>query len=381
MQQLFNFPTAELQQEDTMYITITQKLHAVSLTDDKDKIQFDNLLNKALKEINNLSDQEAAKFKKQLELVPQMRHELVNYSGSLVIYITFDNIYYYHIGVDVFDQIFINNVPYILPLAESFQFEQNYHLLALNREDARIFEGHGEFISELNMNDVDEDAPVNLKTALETDNERGNLNFGTYDAGHGQAGTQQFFHGHGDVSQEKDIEREHYFRIVDRFILDHYSSETDWPLVLFTVEENYAVFQNISKNNLLSNVKIDGSTAGLNDNEIRKKVSQRINHVIEIQKENLLKKLNEVPLTKRIDNIPDDLAAASTQGQIDTLYVKKNLQIPGTITEDGTYDPVNEKNDFVLSLVNNVINTGGKVYIFNSDELPKSINITAHLRF
>lgn len=381
MQQLFNFPTAELQQEDTMYITITQQLHSVSLTDDKDRIQFDNLLNKAFKKLDNFSEQEAEKLKKQLDLVLQMRNEMVNHSGSLVIYITFDNIYYYHIGIDVTDGIFINDIPYILPLAEAFQFEQNYHLLALNRENARIFEGHGEFISELYMDDVDADAPINLKTALEKDNERGNLNFGTYDAGHGQAGTQQFFHGHGDVSQEKDADREHYFRIVDRFILDHYSSETEWPLVLFTVEENYAVFKNISKNNFLSNIKIEGSTAGLNDNEIRKKVSQRINHITRVQKEDLLNKLNEIPPTKRIDNISDDLAAASFQGQIDTLYVKKNLQISGTITEDGTYDQASEKNDFVLLLVNNVINTGGKVYVFDSEELPESLDITAQLRF
>ena len=51
MKQLFTFPSEELLQENTQYITIVQELHATTLTNDKDRIQFENLINEARKRI------------------------------------------------------------------------------------------------------------------------------------------------------------------------------------------------------------------------------------------------------------------------------------------------------------------------------------------
>ena len=53
MKQLFTFPSDELLQEDTVYITIVQELHATTLTNDKDRIQFENLVSEAKKRISD----------------------------------------------------------------------------------------------------------------------------------------------------------------------------------------------------------------------------------------------------------------------------------------------------------------------------------------
>lgn len=381
MQQLFNFPTEELKQEDTIYISITMELHAISLTDDKDRIQFENLMDEAEKKLKDSDLDEKDTLLKQLEKVRVNKTALANHTGGLAVYVTVENIYYYDLAVPVEKSVSIGKLPYTLPLVENFQYDQDYHLLLLNRDNARIFEGHGPNISELDMTEIDEDAPIDLETALGTEREGGELNFGTYKSTTGGSGTSQFFHGHNETSQEKDIDRENYFRIVDRFVYDNYSKDTEWPLIVFSIEDNQSVFHRISANHYLSDFKILGSTASMKENEIKDRVSKEIMDLIGREKRDALKELEEVVPANRIENIPDDLTAASLRGQIDTLYIQKGLVIPGTITEDGLYDQDSDKNDFVKLLVNKVINTNADVYVFDSDDMPEDQEIIARLRF
>lgn len=381
MHQLFNFPAEELEKKDTIYISIALELHAISLTDDKDRIQFENLMNQAEKELEKLDLEDHDLLLKQLNEVRIHKNSLANQTGGLALYITTANIYYYDLAVPVEENVTIGESPYILPLIENFQYEQDYHLLLITRDRARLFEGHGPNLSELDMTEENEDAPVDLETALGTEREGGELNFGTYSSTTGGDGSSQFFHGHNETSQEKDIDREHYFRIVDRFVYDHYSVDQKWPLIVYTTEENQSVFHSLSKNEHLSDFKIIGSTANMKDNEIKEKVTNEIMDLIGQEKKQALMELEEVSPQNRIENIPDDLAAASLQGQIDTLYLEKGLEIPGTITDEGRYDREDEKNDFVQKLVNRVIQTGASAYIFERDDMPEDLEIIARLRF
>ncbi len=378
MKQLFTFQTEELKQKDTVYISIALELHAARSTNEADRIQFSNLLNEIEKELKNSDLPEKDALLKQLNVVRLNKNELANHTSGLAVYITAENIYYYDLAVPVEKKYVIGNLPYILPLVENFQYEQDYHLLLITRESARIFEGHGPNITELDMTEIDEDAPVDLETALGTERTGGELNFGTYGSGPGGPAS---FHGHNETSQERDIDRENYFRIVDRFVYNNYSLETQWPLIIYTVEENQAVFHSISDNKYLSDFKILGSTANMKENEIKKVIAEEINSLIGREKREALQELAEVPPANRIENIPDDLASASARGQIQTLYMKKGLEIPGTLADDGTYDRESEKNDFVELLVDKVINTDASAYILEADDMPEDHDIIARLRF
>lgn len=381
MKQLFTFPTEELNHKDTLYISMVLELHAARLTNEADQIQFSNLVNKAEKEIDNSDFEEKDALAKQLEQVRIHKSILANHNGGLAVYITANNIYYYDLAIVVESRLTIGKLPDILPLVENFQYEQDYHLLLLNRDDARIFEGHGVNITELDMTEIDEDAPVDLESALGTERKGGELNFGTYSPTSGGGGSSQFFHGHNETSEEKDIDREHYFRIVDRFIYDHYSMDSEWPLIVYTIEDNQSVFQSLSNNKHLSDFKILGSTANMKDNEIHEVIAKEIKELIGKEKREALAELEEVSPKNRIENIPDDLVSASLRGQIQTLYLKKGLEIPGTITEDGRYNHEDDKNDFVELLVHQVIDTDASVYVFDSEDMPEGKEIIARLRF
>src|SRR5699024_9331964 len=380
MKQLFTFPSDELLQEDTVYITIVQELHATTLTNDRDRIQFENLISEARKRITDSELEEKSALLEQLDRALNNRDSLVKFIGGLVLYITPEDIYFYHLSISVTDQVYIDDLPYILPVAANAQYTLDYHLLVLNRESIRLFEGHGEKIQEQDLSEY-EDAPVDLETALGTEKEGGSLNFGTYSTGAGQAGYRQFLHGHNETSQEKDIDRENYFRLVDKFVFDNFSNELEYPLIVYSVEENQSVFKEISNNRYLSDVKIIGSAAGLNVPEIQKKAAETINKLNDSEREDLLTQLKEITPENRIENIPDDLTSASLQGRIDNLFLQKDFTIPGSITDDGLYDENDERNNFIHVLVQNVLNAKGNIYIFEHEDMPESTPIAATLRY
>src|SRR5699024_2486013 len=122
MEQLFNFPTEELQKENTTYITLAMELHATTLTNDKDRIQFENLVNQARKELKDSDLEEKDQLLAQLDIVDRDRDELVQFLGSLIVYVTADDIYFYHLAIPVNDRVQISELPYVLPLASNYQY-------------------------------------------------------------------------------------------------------------------------------------------------------------------------------------------------------------------------------------------------------------------
>jgi hypothetical protein len=383
MEQLLTFPTEELQQ-DTVYMTIAMELHASTLTNDKDRIEFENLISEARKKLNNSDLDEKEQLLEQLDVLMNHRDTLIQFIGGLAIYVTPEDIYFYHLAIPVNSRVQISKLPYVLPLASNFQYTRDYHLLVLNKESIRLFEGHSGRIEELPLDEI-EDAPVDLETALGTEKDKSSLTYGSYSGGFAQGGNRggagQAFHGHGDVSEEKDIDRERYFQIVDDFVYNEFSNKKKLPLIIYSIEDNQAVFQEISQNEYLADTGISGSAANMKASEIEERAAQTIDEIIAHQRNDLLEELKETSPENRIENIPDDLASASLQGRIEKLYLEKGFEIPGCINEEGLYDADDESNDFIDQLVHNVIQTQGEVYILDPTETPDDTQVAARLRY
>ena len=88
MKQLFEFPSDELLLENTVYITIVQELHATTLTNDMDRIQFENLVNEAKNRISDSDLEEKDALLEQLDEVARNQNSLTKFIGGLVLYIT-----------------------------------------------------------------------------------------------------------------------------------------------------------------------------------------------------------------------------------------------------------------------------------------------------
>lgn len=384
MEQLYSFPAEQLEQ-DVVYVTIAMELQASTLTNDKDRIQFGNLVNEARHKLEESDLEEKSKLLEQLDVVMKHQDELVQFIGGLTVYITPDDFYFYHLAIPVKERVQISQLPYVMPLLVNYQYTRDYHLLVLDRESIRMFEGHGNRIEEIDLSEY-EDAPVDITTALGTDEDARDVTHGTFSGGFRQGGApdrgaQKAYHSHDDISEERDIDRERYFQRVDDFVYSHFTNDKKIPLILYSVEENQAVFREVSDNEQLAETSVYGSATNLQKSEIQEKVSDTIDELIGREREELFEELRETSPQNRIENIPDDLASASLQGRIEKLYVQSDYEVKGSISEEGRYDENSEENDFTERLIQNVLSTKGEVYILNPDELPLDTPVAARLRY
>lgn len=375
MIKLTTFPAEELSQYDQTIVTIALELTIDTIRSDRDSIQLSNLLDQASKEVEALPNKEiAGQLNEQIASARQSEKELINSRGGLVLYLTTDEVYYYHIGIPTTNHVSIGSSPNVVPLIENFQYTNNYHVLVLNREDIRLFKGDALSVEEVVFDD--EDAPVTLKNALGDEKTVDDYSTqGSYGGADGIAA----YHGHKDTSREKDIDRENYFRVVDKYILDHYSSPSDLPLILYALPENQAIFRQISKNQCLLNQGIEESGANVNQQTVKDKALAKNIEIVKQDQETMFNRFRETAPKYRIDNQLDDLAMSSLEGRIEELLINKDYQQSGQIGDEGEFKE-GEAN-FVEQLITKVLEAKGKVYIVPSDEMPVGINLSARLRY
>lgn len=371
------FPAEELNKTDELFITIAMELHATSVSSDKDRIQLSNLLEEAKKVIqSNCEKEEAKQLFDQIEKAKRDDVELVTYRGGLALYITKDDIYYYHLGIPVANLVTVAKSPNLAPLIENYQYTNQYHVLILNGENIRLFEGDATSVKELEL--VGDDAPKTLQDALGTELTNDSSYSGAYGSS-GAGGESGGFHGHNEKSQEKNIDRENYFRAVDTYVDTYYSSPRDLPLVLYALPENQALFREISKNKRLVDMGIDESGAHADFNTVQEKSLAKNIEIVKKEQEKMFERFRETAPKYRIDNLVDDLAAIAAEGRIEELLINKNYKLQGEITDEGNF--IESENDFINDLISKVVAAKGQIYIVEDDDMPEDINLSARLRY
>ncbi len=375
MKQLREFPTPELQ-ADTVYVTIHEELHAESLTSDGDRIRLKNLVEEAKEKVEEACDEDTAdRLLAQLDEIQNYERELVTHRGGLVIYITPDDMYYYHLSIPTTNLVSVGDSPNLKALIENFQYMNEFHLLVLNGDQIRLFKSDLMSIEEI---ELDEDAPTRLEDVVDTDYDGSTLNHGSFGS-RGTGGQQQTFHGHEEVSREKRDEKRLFYDEADTYIYNKYSKEKELPVLLFGSAENINIFRSVSENGYLMDEEIDKAPGDMPLNEIEKIAIQKDIEIIKKQQDELFEKFRETSPEYRIDNRLDDLANAALMGRIEALIVKKGLRIDGAISEEGYYEENEE--DFVKDLVHTTLEADGEVYIIPDDEMPPNIDLSARLRY
>ncbi|MGO4938367.1 baeRF6 domain-containing protein [Fundicoccus sp. Sow4_H7] len=369
MQELLTFPTEELFQDDQLYLTISLDTELSPINSDKNRIKLDQLIKKAeqVGKENYDPDVVAKLIKGAKDFQKDADFQEMGMS-NLVIIVTADETYYYRLERPIEEGVTLSERPNLSAIIENYQYVTTYHLLVLSREKMRLFVGQQERLTEVDLSH-DEDAPVDVATALGEEYTQISMN--------AEGG---IFHGQSDTSSEKEIDLENYFRIVDRYVYENYSKETQYPLVLFALTENVAEFRRISKNKYLSEFPIEASPMQLSDNEIKERMAAHLNHVVEARHQDLMDRFNETTPQYKLESQYNDLAFSSLQGRIDFLLIQKGLEVTGTIDEDGQYVP-SPKDDYLSRLIWNTVRAKGRVYILDAEKMPQGMQIAAVLRY
>lgn len=373
MKKLNHFPSPELEQDFSVILSLTVPLDAEDLSPDKGTLKIKNAVEDARKKVQELDDSAVRQaLEGQLDRIYQHGRELVTHRGGLALYVTTDEVYYYHLGLKPASTVVLGEYPYVHPLIEAFQFTSEFHVLVLNGEDFEIYLGNTSGIQKIEIED--EDAPTTLEKALGDE-----IDGGSFGGTRGSSGTQTF-HSHNDTSNEKEIDRRNYFRHVSRYVNDHFSKEEQLPLIVYALTENAALFREISDNNHLSSYQIEKSGSGVSNQVIETEVKKMLAAIREDEQAALVKRFRETSPEFRIENIKEDLAVSAIQGRIEELAIKKGYQTKGQITGTGQVDESADV-DFVEELIRKTIQAKGQVEIISDELMPEEFNIVARLRY
>lgn len=285
-------------------------------------------------------------------------------------------------------------VPELLVVADSFhtkpllrvlQSADRYQILGLNRHEAKLYEGNRNALDPVELTKV----PSTITEALGEELTEQHLTVASYGAGAARAaggGAIPSIHGHGGKKEEVDIDRDRFFRSIDRAILEHHSRPSGLPLMLATLTEYHAPFHAVSHNPFLMDDGIQGNPDALSLDQLRAE-AWRIVEPRYLQR--LAKFVDDFQIARSRQLGSDDLAQvaqAATAGRVATLLVEDGRQIPGKLDPataqlefDDLADP--QVDDLLDDLAETVLRMKGDVVVVPMERMPSGTGVAASYRF
>lgn len=268
------------------------------------------------------------------------------------------------------------------PLMRILQSVDRYHVLGLNRNEIKLFEGNRDALDEV---ELARGVPRTITEALGgelTEPHQTVASYGGVGGGH-----SPMHHGHGGKESEVDGDAERFFRAVDRAILEHHSQVSRLPLILAALPEHHHMFHDVSHNPFLIPECIDIHPDALSSvDELRELAWQlmeprylaRLAALVEEFRNARSKGLGEDDLSQ--------VAKAVVGGRVATLLIEARREVPGRInaaTGDIELDNLShpEVDDVLDDLGTLSLRMGGQVVIVPTERMPTKTGIAAIYRY
>jgi len=375
------FPNKMILAKEGPCLSLYMPTHRNIFRSNKDSLVFKNLVKEAESSLEQVySSKDIHSLISLLNQIEDNNEFWKNSLDGLAIFATLDKMIIYRLEKELQPIAIVSNSFHIKPIIEYYQGLETFSILALEANTFALYEGNHLGVKPIELSD---DVDVTLSEVLGTQHTESFLTRGSY-GGSGKEGST--FHGHGGKSDDEKIDEEKYFRYVDRFVLDNISKNAKYPLVLVTHKEHDFVFRNLSNNPYLLDESIEGSYSDFKKDEMKielkrifvRRFSAKVNKAIE--KYNRLK---EKELSSDQINV---LLKALLKGKVDTVFIEKDLIIPGKINLETRKfvagDISNPKIDDLLEdIIQQALLTNSKIYILSADKMPSKSGVAAIFRY
>ncbi|HTX05658.1 MAG TPA: hypothetical protein VMD06_07515 [Steroidobacteraceae bacterium] len=201
----------------------------------------------------------------------------------------------------------------IKPLIRAVQRHGRYQLLALTLGEGRLYEGTRHTLDPVDL----AAAPLTIAAAL------GPELTGPH--------TAPMDHSHGEPKDERPLDRDRFFRIIDREILERGSRLSGLPLVLAALPEHQAHFRRLSHNPFLAATGVAADPGALSPEELREAAWRAVAPCFEERLRALIGAYGEARGHGRASDRLEEIAAALAEGRVGSLLLEANRRIPGRI--------------------------------------------------
>ena len=275
----------------------------------------------------------------------------------------------------------------IKPLIRSIQRDGRYQLLALTLAEAKLYEGTRDSLDPIDL----AGAPLTIAEALGSELTEPYSKV-TRNYGRGAGGNAAMHHGQGGRKDERPLDRERFFRAIDREVTERVSKVSRLPLVLAALPEHQTHFRTLSHNPFLAATGVELNPGALTPGELRDAAWKAIEPYFEERLSALLDAYGEASGHGRGSGSLDEIAAALAQSRVGTLLVEADRQIPGSVDAaqgtiarideaqgDGVADPA--ASDILDDLAEAALRTGAEVIVLQADRMPSKTGAAAVFRY
>ena len=374
------FPHPMLLTQTGTCLSLYMPTHRTVQDGTKNKIVYQGLLKELVQSIYKL--EEVSRF----EAILKTFHDLIDETtfwhhqlDGLVIFATEHTMIMYKTQ-SVFQPLaVVADSFHIKPLFGYFQDQEKFHLLALEAEKFEVFQGS---IHHLESLAFPFESKVTLSEVLGsqlTDYNQTNRSFGGTMVG-------STLHGHGGKKDEIAIDREKYFRYVDRFVYDHFSKHQPLPLVLVTPKDHQFTFRSVAKNPHMIEAMIDGSFHTIVGTHLLDDLRMIAKQRFEKHLHRMLKQYEDQRHLKLSSDGLETVAKALMDGRVSHLFIQKDHVIPGHLNipqQKVMYWDLREPHtdDVLDDMLQLALTKGTSVYILDKKLMPTQSGVAASFRY
>lgn len=303
---------------------------------------------------------------------------------GLAIFITPEKMNYYHIPFEVKDQVIVSDKFYTKPLLPLFTVDGQFYILAISKNEVRLFKASRQTVKEIVM----EDAPRSVEDMKVDDDPRTKLQLRTSSpVGSNQLVYNTASQGQGNENDFNKNELARYFRAIDE-ALNKVHKGDNIPLVLAGVEYLIPIYKEISKYPNILDEFIKGNPETLYGEDLQKLAW-------EIMEPKFLK-IQELAESKynQFSGQKNGLSSSSLNkilpqaynGQIETLFIANGVHQWGKFHPDTNKVEFHEEEkvgneDLMDRAATLTISRGGTVYVVDPDKVPDGGTVAAVLRY
>ena len=284
----------------------------------------------------------------------------------------------------------VDRQPYLKPLLRLAQSAGVYQVLCVTRDAVRLFKGDLHVLEEVELHpDVPRDLQQALGTEL-TDKDQTGHPQGFSRAAERAGGMAVHEVGGGGKQEEIDIDRERYFRAIDKSILEHHS-RAGLQLILAALPRNQAAYRAVSHNPQLLEEGIALDPALLDAAALRQHASEIITRRHNAWLDTVLERYGAAQGKSLACDDVVEIGEAVFAGRVSVLLVESERTLPGTVDPergvvqleavDGDARPESSRADVLDQLIPRAVQNGAEVVMVPPGLLPGDTGAAAVFRF
>lgn len=368
-------------------LSLYQPTHRTFPEREQDPIRFKALvrqLEAQLRDRKGVTDELVEELMKPLRALAQAQEFWNHTRDGLAAFSAPGYFEVFHLNRRVPEMTLVNDRPGIRPLVRIVQSADRYQILCLTLERVRLYEGNRDGIYPVQLA---EEVPATLEDALGTElTEKGQRGL---TQGYGRASERSAMaaeSGGSGKQDEIDRDRERFFRLVDKAILECHSRKSEMPLLLAALPENQALFRSISHNPWLQAEGIALDPGLLNEQQLREKSWEVMQPRYLKRLETLVGQYHSLASRGQSSDQLNLIAQATREGRVGTLLVEADRRIAGHADQSAgqALEVDGEQSncpDLLEELASWTIQQGGEVVVVPQERMPTRTGAAAIYRY